>query len=55
MEFLTWWFDQHPVWSTLFCPFGTIIWGIYTNNTLKVLWAVIWYFIILFGKISNKP
>jgi len=51
VDFLTWWFEQHPIWSTFLCPFWTVLWGIYTNNAIKVLWAVAWYFTILCSKL----
>jgi len=42
MEFFVWWFDSHPVWSTLLSPFWALIWALYTNNALKVVWCITW-------------
>jgi hypothetical protein len=54
MDFITWWFDSHPIWSTIFSPGSSVLWGIYTDNAVRVLWAASWYAVLLFGKLSLK-
>ena len=46
MEFLTWWFDSHPFWSTFLMPFWTLLWALFHDMTGRAVIAALWW---LFG------
>lgn len=47
-SFLSWWFDQHYILSTIFTPFFTLLWSIYNGLTVRALaaaslFAFLWF------------
>lgn len=41
MDFITWWFDVHYIWSTILMPVFSFIWGIYMDNPTRMVVSAI--------------
>ena len=47
MDFITWWFEVHYIWSTLLTPVTSFVWLIYTDGNgwrmvTCLLLALVW-------------
>ena len=47
MDFITWWFDKHYIWSTILTPFFSFIWCLFNDDASKIR-AVIAFILWLF-------
>jgi hypothetical protein len=42
MDFLTWWFGTHEIWSTILSPFFTILWCIFKEEySIRMVVAIV--------------
>lgn len=42
MDFITWWFDEHYIWSTLLTPTVTFAWCIFKGEVIRGVIAFLW-------------
>ena len=50
MDFLTWWFDEHYIVSTIVTPALSIAWAIYKDRAIRLLLS----FVVLVLLYSNS-